>query len=67
MALVALSLILPLLAVAVDAIVRAVRRSPEEAMRSAGWVLSRSLPFIGALLLTYALRVVGLVERRVSV
>lgn len=57
---VALALILPLLLVAFEAVARAARR-PENVFASLRWVLSRSLPFGGALLATYLLCLVGLI------
>jgi hypothetical protein len=56
---VALSLILPLLLVAVEAVGRA--RRPEDVVAALRWVLSRSLPFAGALLATYVFCLVGLI------
>jgi hypothetical protein len=60
----ALALILPVALVAVDACARALRRGLGVGL-VAGlvWAAARSLPFIGALALLYALALVGLVPR----
>ncbi len=63
LALISLSLILPLVFVAFPAIVRTARRGSEQVIRALGWVLSRSLPFFAALVLTYVLAVFGLIDR----
>jgi hypothetical protein len=57
--LLALSLILPAALTAIDAIARAWRRG-EGSPRDLGWAISRSLPFVGALLLAYLLAITGL-------
>jgi hypothetical protein len=62
LSLVALSLIVPLIAVALAADARAIRH-PEHLFAATVWVLTRSLPLLAALLLTYLLGFVGLVPR----
>jgi hypothetical protein len=61
-ALLALALILPAAVAAIDAGARATRLRLGLGAALA-WVASRSLPFIGALLMLYALAIVGLVPR----
>ena len=63
LALISLSLILPLLLTALAALVGQVRRGPEQPLRSLGWVGGRMLPFFAALLFAYVLALVGLIDR----
>jgi hypothetical protein len=60
LSLLALSLIVPLFAVAVPALERAGRR-PQRLLRGVGWVAGRALPFLAALLLIYPLALAGLI------
>jgi len=61
-ALLAIALVLPAALAAVDAMARAWRRG-EGRPRDLLWALSRSLPFLGVLLLAYLLGVTGLAPR----
>lgn len=58
-AVIALALLIPACAAAVDGFARALRRGIARPL-DLGWVIGRSLPFLGALLLAYLLSVVGL-------
>jgi hypothetical protein len=60
LSLIALSLVIPLLAVAIPAIERAARR-PQRLLRGTGWVAGRAVPFVAALLIAYPLFLVGLI------
>ncbi|MGZ5307671.1 MAG: hypothetical protein ACXWDP_00595 [Solirubrobacterales bacterium] len=60
LSLLALTLIVPLFAVAIPAIARAARR-PQRLIRGIGWVAGRALPFLAALLLVYPLALAGLI------
>lgn len=62
LALVSMSLIVPLILVAAAADVRAARR-PEALLAGGVWVLIRSLPLLIALAFTYLLGLVGLIPR----
>lgn len=61
-ALLTIALVLPAALAAVDAMARAWRRG-DGRPRDLVWTLSRSLPFLGALLLAYLLAVTGLAPR----
>lgn len=58
-AMLALSLLVPAVVVAVDGYARALRRGRSRP-RDLGWVVGRSLPFLGTLLLAYLLAAIGL-------
>lgn len=62
LSLLALTLILPAAAAAVDACAR-VARGPASAVRGIAWAAARSLPFVGASVVLYALALVGAVPR----
>ncbi len=62
LSLLALTLILPAAAAAVDACAR-VARGPASAARGIAWAAARSLPFVGAFVVLYALALVGAVPR----
>jgi hypothetical protein len=58
-ALLVLTLLLPAGIAAVDAFARALRRNVARPL-DLGWIIGRSLPFLGALLLAYLMSIVGL-------
>jgi Peptidase family M28 len=61
-ALLAIALMFPAAVAAGDGFARAVRRGSAHPL-DLGWVVGRSLPFLGVLLLTYLLAVIGLLPR----
>lgn len=61
-AMISLSLIMPLLLVALAANARAARR-PDRLLLATGWVLGRSLPFVGATFLFWLFGLIGLFPR----
>jgi hypothetical protein len=62
LALLAATLLLPVGVVSVDGLARA-SRANEPVLRTLGWVLGRSTPFLGVLVLSYLMSLVGLIPR----